>query len=105
MNPIDFNSFNSFCETIIGRELYSISGKLKFTVQTITNHAYHYQVSESKIIKQNIRYVQRVLDQYAKLQSLNPGHYANITPNGEYILALIQVYEKSEDQKLKNTGR
>jgi hypothetical protein len=71
----------------------TIGGKSQFILQNITDHAFYYQVSDDKVQKQNIRYVKRVLDQYARLQSLNPGHYANITQNGIYILPLIQLYE------------
>lgn len=99
-NPIDFNAFVAFCKTIVGQELDMAGGKSKFTLQNITNHAFYYQVS-TRMLKQNIRYVKRVLEQYAKLKSLNPGHYSNITPNGVYILALIQLYENIESLKPK----
>jgi hypothetical protein len=101
MDPIDLDSFVAFCKTLIGRELDPVGGKSKFTLQHITDHAYYYAVPADKVLKQNIRYVKRVLEQYAKLKSLNPGHYANITPNGAYILALIQLYEKFEARKPK----
>jgi hypothetical protein len=93
INLIDLNSFIAFCKTIVGQELDTVSGRSKFKLQNITDHAFYYQVSTSKIRKQNIRYVKRVLEQYAKIQSLNPGHYTNITQNGSYNLALIQLYE------------
>jgi len=83
---------------MIGRELDMIGGKAKFTLQNITLHAFYYQVSDNKLLKQNIRYVKRVLEQYTNLKSLNPGHYANITHNGHYILALIQLYENLKNQ-------
>jgi hypothetical protein len=79
-----------------GRELDSPGGKSKFTLEKITDRAFYYQVSQGKRLKQNIRYVKRVLDQYAKIKSLNPGHYANITYNAAYILALIQLYDNLE---------
>ena len=101
INPIDLNSFITFCKTIVGQELDPVGGRSKFVLQNITDHAFYYQVSTDKIRKQNIRYVKRVLDQYAKIQSLNPGHYAHITQNGSYILALIQLYEDFESQKPK----
>jgi hypothetical protein len=53
-------------------------------------------VSATNIRKQNIRYIKRVIDQYAKTGSLNPGNYANITQNGSFILALIQLYENQQ---------
>jgi hypothetical protein len=74
-----------------------VGGRSKFTLQNITDHAFYYQVSTDKIRKQNIRYIRRVLDQYAKIQSLNPGHYTNITQNGAYLLALVQIYENQKD--------
>jgi hypothetical protein len=77
-----------------------IGGKSKFTLQRITNHAFHYRASTGNLVKQNFRYVERVLEQYANLKSFNPGHYANITHNGPYILALIQLYDL-ESQKPK----
>jgi hypothetical protein len=101
MNPIDFDSFVAFCKTLVGRELDTPGGKSKFTLQNITDRAYYYKVPDGKVLKQNLRYVKRVLEQYANLKSLNPGHYANITPNGSYILALIQLYEKSDSHKSK----
>jgi hypothetical protein len=91
----------AFCKTLVGQEFDTVGGKAKFTLQNITDHAFYYQVSASKVRKQNIRYAGRVLEQYAKLQSLNPGHYTNITNNGAYLLALIQLYQK---QKPQNTG-
>jgi hypothetical protein len=93
MNPIDLNTFITFCKSIVGSELDTVGGRPKFILKNITDHAFYYQVSSSKVLKQNIRYVKRVLEQYANLESLNPGHYSNITPNGSYILALIQLYE------------
>jgi hypothetical protein len=98
MDPIDLDSFVLFCKTLVGRELDAVGGKSRFTLQNITDHAFYYQVSGDKVLKQNIRYVKRVLDQYANLKSLNPGHYGNITPNGSYILALIQLYEQFESR-------
>jgi len=89
MDPLDFDSFVTFCKTLVGREIDTVGGKSKFVLQKITDHAFYYQVSTDKILKQNIRYVRRVLVQYANLKSLNPGHYSNITPNGVYILALV----------------
>jgi hypothetical protein len=100
-NPIEIDSFITFCKTLIGQKLDTAGGKSKFTLQNITAHAFYYQVSTDKILKQNVRYAKRFLEQYAKLKSLNPGHYANITPNGLYLLALIQLYENSENQNLK----
>jgi hypothetical protein len=70
--------------------------KSKFKLQDVTDRAFYYQVANAKPWKQNIRYVERTLIQYAKIHSLNPGHYANISPNGAYILALIQLYEKQK---------
>jgi hypothetical protein len=83
----------AFCRTIVGEELDAIGGKEKFTFLNITDRAFYYGVSNGDTRKQNIRYVKRVLEQYAKLQSLNPGHYANITQNGAYLLALVQLFE------------
>ena len=100
MDLIDLDSFVAFCKTLVGKELEAVGGKAKFTLQNITDHAYYYQVPAGKVMKQNIRYVKRVLEQYANLKSLNPGHYGNITPNGSYILALIQLYEQFESRKL-----
>jgi hypothetical protein len=99
MNQIDFDSFVAFSKTLVGRELDTIGGKSKFVLENITEHAYYYRVPANKVLKQNLRYVKRVLEQYANLQSLNPGHYANITPHGLYILALIQLYENSASRK------
>ena len=95
MNQIDFDSFIAFCKTLVGRELDIIGGKSKFTLENITDRAYYYQIPANKVLKQNLRYVKRVLERYANLQSLNPGHYANITPHGVYLLALIQLYENA----------
>jgi hypothetical protein len=99
INPIDLDSFIAFCKTKVGQEFDMIGGKSKFILQNITDHAFYYQVPTDKIRKQNIRYVKCVLDQYAKIQSLNPGHYAHITQNGSYNLALIQLYEYYENRK------
>jgi hypothetical protein len=99
INPIDFDTFIAFCRTKVGQELSTIGGKEKFTFQNITDRAFYYGMPAGDTRKQNIRYVKRVLEQYAKLQSLNPGHYANITQNGAYILALIQMFE---DQRLNH---
>jgi hypothetical protein len=75
-----------------------IGGKSKFTLQNITENDFYYRVSPDNIRKQHIRYIKRLLDQYAKIQSINPGHYANITPNAAYTLALIKLYEKQKPQ-------
>ena len=99
MSPIDFDAFVVFCKTLVGRKLDAVGGKFRFTLQSITDHAFYYQTPSEKPLKQNLRYVKRVLEQYSSLKSLNPGHYANITPHGAYTLALIQLYEKSESQK------
>jgi hypothetical protein len=93
---MDFDSFVTFSKTLVGRELDVVGGKSKFTLRNITERAFYYQLSDDKVLKQNIRYVKRVLEQYDKLKSSNPGHYSNITPNGAYILALIKLYESSE---------
>jgi hypothetical protein len=102
INPIDIDSFIEFWKTRVGSEFEATPGGSKFTLQSITDHAFYYQVSNGKPRKQNIRYVKRVLDQYAKLQSLNPGHYANVTQNAPYVLTLIKLYEK---QKRKISDR
>jgi hypothetical protein len=99
IKPIDLDLFIAFCKTKVGQELDMVGGKSKFILNNITDHAFYYQVSSDKIRKQNIRYLKRVLDQYAKIQSLNPGHYAHITQNGSYNLALIQLYENYENRK------
>jgi hypothetical protein len=91
----------AFCKTRVGRELDTIGGKSKFVLHKVTDRAFYYQVSQNDIRKQNIRYVERVLEQYAKIQSLNPGHYSNITPNASFILALIQIYEGFQGQQTK----
>ncbi len=98
MNPIELNLFVAFCKTFIGQELTIIGGKSKFTLQNISENDFYYRVSPDNIRKQHIRYVKRVLDQYAKIQSINPGHYANITQNAAYTLALIKLYEKQNPQ-------
>jgi hypothetical protein len=106
INPIDLDSFIAFCKTIVGQELDMVGGKSKFILSNITDHAFYYLVSNDKMRKQNIRYVKRVLDQYAKIQSLNPGHYAHITQNGSYNLALIQLYKNyKNNQNPNNTDR
>jgi len=73
-----------------------MGGRSKFYLQSITERAFYYQLSTDKIRKQNIRYIKRVIDQYAKTGSLNPGNYANVTQNGLYILTLIELYEKQK---------
>jgi hypothetical protein len=93
MNLIDIDAFIAFCKTLVGQEFDTVGKKSKFTLQNISEHALYYQMATDKLRKQNIRYVKRVLEQYAKIQSLNPGHYTNITQNGPFILALIQLYE------------
>jgi hypothetical protein len=95
------NSFIGFCKTIAGQELEAVGGRSRFILQHISDNDFYYLVS-GKIRKQNIRYLKRFLEQYAKIQSRNPGHYANITPNGAYNLALIQLYE---NQKLKKASQ
>jgi hypothetical protein len=99
--PIDLDSFIAFCKTLTGQELETTGGKSKFILQNITDHAFYYQVSADNLRKQNLRYVKRVLEHYAKIGSLNPGHYAHITQNAAYNLALIQLYEKSGVPKPK----
>jgi hypothetical protein len=103
MTAIDIDSFVTFCQTRVGQELETTPGKSPFKLSKISEKAFYYEVSPNKVRKQAKRYIDRVLQRYAQIHSLNPGHYADITPNGTYILALVKLYEEFRNRELKNS--
>ena len=94
MGEIDLNSFLEFCKKRVGQTLCTADGKAQFSIEDVSEKAFHYKVSKNVVRKQAIRYVERILERYSKIQSFNPGHYANISPNAVYVLALIQMWEE-----------
>ena len=101
MSLIDINEFVAFCKKFEGQTLTTIGGKSKFILESVTDKAFYYTVSTDKSRKQDIRYVKRILERYAKINSLNPGHYANITMNASYVLALVKIFADSRPPQTK----
>ena len=98
MANIDFDSFREFCKKLVGQTLNAAEGKSQFSLVDVSERAFHYRISKNVVRKQAVRYVERVLERYAKTHSFNPGHYANISPNAIYVLALIKLYEASPNK-------
>lgn len=94
MAKIDLEAFKAFCKKHVGQNLTTIGGKAQFSLQDVSDKAVYFQISKNVVRKQAVRYVERILERYAKTGSLNPGHYGDISPNGIYVLALIKLFEE-----------
>ena len=94
MAEIDIEAFKAFCNTHVGQNLTTIGGKAQFSLQDVSDKAIHFQISKNVVRKMAVRYVERLVERYAKTRSLNPGHYGDISPNGIYVLALIKLFEE-----------
>ena len=82
----------------MGENIETIEGKSQFILNKVTDNAFYYQVSTNNVRKQATRYVERILKRYTKTQSLNPGHYGDITPNAVYVLTLIKLYKEFQNK-------
>src|ERR1035437_4003131 len=98
MAEIDLESFKAFCKKHVGQNLTTIGGKAQFSLNDVSDKAFRYQISKNAERKQAVRYVGRILERYAKTGSINPGHYADISPNAIYVLALIKLFEEEPNK-------
>ena len=102
MAEIDFEAFKAFCKKHVGQNLTAIGGKAQFSLLDVSDKAIHFQISKNVVRKMAVRYVERILERYAKTGSLNPGHYGDISPNAIYVLALIKLFEEEPKSKEKS---
>ena len=98
MAEIDLQAFKAFCKKLVGQNLTTIGGKAQFSLQDVSDKAIHFQISKNVVRKQAVRYIERILERYAKTASLNPGHYGSISPNAIYVLALIKLFEEESNK-------
>ena len=98
MAEIDLEAFKAFCKKHVGQSLTTIGGKAQFILQDVSDKVIHFQISKNVVRKMAVRYVERILERYAKTSSINPGHYADISPNAIYVLALIKLFEEESNK-------
>jgi hypothetical protein len=84
-----------FVRTHDGMQLETQQQKRPFTVH-VAGDSIEYMPQTGKLRPHELKYLQRVCDEFSRINSFRPVDYNDITMNASYTLALIRAYLDSK---------